>query len=160
VDTNLKLFDYFPLIRQWAGDRGLLDSSLRDRQFLKLIEEFGELAGGIARGNLGTIKDSIGDMLVVITIHAAQNKINLEDVTYQQNIIYTEDFIPLLVQAIRDLAFYNEPIFYSFFVDHLEVAADCYNFELEECLAAAWEEIKNRKGKTTNGIFVKEEDLK
>jgi NTP pyrophosphatase (non-canonical NTP hydrolase) len=30
----------------------------------------------------------------------------------------------------------------------------------EECLEAAWDEIKGRTGKTVNGVFVKEEDIK
>lgn len=30
---------------------------------------------------------------------------------------------------------------------------------LDECLACAWNEIKDRKGKMVNGIFVKESDL-
>ena len=34
----------------------------------------------------------------------------------------------------------------------------CYQLELEpeECLQAAWDEIKNRKGKTINGTFIRE----
>ena len=34
----------------------------------------------------------------------------------------------------------------------------CYQLELEpkECLQAAWDEIKNRKGKTVNGTFIRE----
>lgn len=31
-------------------------------------------------------------------------------------------------------------------------------FEPSECLEAAWNEIKDRKGKTENGIFIKESD--
>lgn len=31
--------------------------------------------------------------------------------------------------------------------------------DIEECIALAYEEIKDRKGKTVNGVFVKEEDL-
>ena len=30
---------------------------------------------------------------------------------------------------------------------------------LEECLAKAWEDIKDRKGRMIDGIFVKETDL-
>ena len=30
---------------------------------------------------------------------------------------------------------------------------------LSECLARAWDDIKDRKGKMVDGIFVKEEDL-
>ena len=34
----------------------------------------------------------------------------------------------------------------------------CYqlNLEPEDCLQAAWDEIKNRKGKTVNGTFIRE----
>ena len=34
----------------------------------------------------------------------------------------------------------------------------CYQLELEptDCLQAAWDEIKNRKGKTINGTFIRE----
>ena len=34
----------------------------------------------------------------------------------------------------------------------------CYQLELEpkDCLEAAWNEIKNRKGKTVNGTFIRE----
>ncbi len=34
----------------------------------------------------------------------------------------------------------------------------CYqlNLEPENCLQAAWDEIKNRKGKTINGTFIRE----
>ncbi|WP_232329793.1 MazG nucleotide pyrophosphohydrolase domain-containing protein [Sporosarcina sp. P37] len=31
---------------------------------------------------------------------------------------------------------------------------------IEQCIAAAYEEIKDRKGKMVNGVFVKEADLK
>tara|TARA_B100000287_G_C20294387_1_gene647217 strand:+ start:167 stop:460 length:294 start_codon:yes stop_codon:yes gene_type:complete len=34
----------------------------------------------------------------------------------------------------------------------------CYQLNLEpkDCLQAAWDEIKNRKGKTVNGTFIRE----
>lgn len=31
---------------------------------------------------------------------------------------------------------------------------------IQDCVKSAWLEIKDRKGKTVNGMFVKEEDLK
>ena len=34
-----------------------------------------------------------------------------------------------------------------------------HGLEMEECLAVAWEDIKDRKGKMIDGIFVKEADL-
>lgn len=63
---------YEPIL-QWAADRNILKGSTRKNQMTKLVEEIGELAGGIARGNEDTIKDSIGDSLVVLTILAEQS---------------------------------------------------------------------------------------
>lgn len=33
------------------------------------------------------------------------------------------------------------------------------NMDIHECLNAAYDKIKNRKGKTINGIYIKDEDL-
>ncbi|HDL4381901.1 TPA: MazG-like family protein, partial [Mannheimia haemolytica] len=48
-------------IEQWAEDRNLINGSTPQKQMLKLMEEFGELCGGIARNNPEMIKDAIGD---------------------------------------------------------------------------------------------------
>lgn len=92
------------LIIQWASDRNILKGSTRKDQMVKLVEEIGELAGGIARGNEDKVKDSIGDALVVLTIIAEQS-----------------------------------------------------GTSIVECLDLAWNEIKDRKGKMVDGIFIKEE---
>jgi NTP pyrophosphatase (non-canonical NTP hydrolase) len=42
----------------------------------------------------------------------------------------------------------------------LTILAMQLNLDIETCIAYAYNEIKNRKGKLVNGIFVKEEDLK
>ena len=41
----------------------------------------------------------------------------------------------------------------------LIILAQQQGWTLEECLQYAYDEIKNRKGKTINGTFVKESDL-
>ena len=90
-------------IIQWADDRNLISGATPQAQMLKLTEEVGELAAGVARGQLDVVADSIGDAVVVLTILAAQ-----------------------------------------------------YNLRLEECVVAAYETIKDRKGKMIDGIFVKD----
>ena len=40
----------------------------------------------------------------------------------------------------------------------LTILAEQIGVPVEECMDAAWREIKDRKGKTTNGIFIKEGD--
>lgn len=41
----------------------------------------------------------------------------------------------------------------------LIILAQQQGWTLEECLQYAYEEIRNRKGKTINGTFIKDEDL-
>ena len=42
----------------------------------------------------------------------------------------------------------------------LIILAEQQGLSLKECLGAAWEETKDRRGKTVNGAFIKESDLK
>ena len=91
------------LIRQWAQDRNLIKGSDLKSQFVKLIEEAGELANAIGKKNDIEFADAIGDMFVVLTIMAAQNRMLIED-----------------------------------------------------CIDGAWQEIKDRKGKMVDGIFLKD----
>lgn len=56
--------DTFKLITSWANDRNIINGSTAPHQFLKLIEEIGELAGNLARGK--PIDDDIGDSMVVL----------------------------------------------------------------------------------------------
>lgn len=41
----------------------------------------------------------------------------------------------------------------------LIILAQQFNLTIEECLACAYAEIADRKGKTVNGVFIKESDL-
>lgn len=94
----------FEDIRQWAEDRNLIEGSTPEKQLVKLIEEAGELAGDLARGR--SVADDIGDMVVVLTILAAQKGLTIED-----------------------------------------------------CIELAWDDIKDRKGRMIEGVFIKESDL-
>ena len=71
-------FHYFSKIRGWAFDRNLVEGSNPQAQFTKLIEEAGELATGISKKRPDLVMDGIGDMVVVLTILAAQYDVNIE----------------------------------------------------------------------------------
>ena len=92
-------------IEDWAIDRQLA-SAEPSKQFLKVIEEIGELAEGMAKNRQEQIKDSIGDVYVTLVVLALQ-----------------------------------------------------LDLDISECIKKAYEEIKDRKGKMVNGVYVKEEDL-
>ena len=66
ISTDLYTMNYLTeLILKWGRDKGLHDSDLRP-QFIKLTEELGELAAGIARNSDEQILDAVGDFLVVL----------------------------------------------------------------------------------------------
>ena len=101
--TLMFSFDRFELIRKWATERGIYDKGNSHTQYVKLMEEAGELAQGLLKKDAYEIKDAIGDMVVVLTNLAA-----------------------------------------------LE------GMQIENCIDSAYNEIKSRKGKMTNGTFVKQ----
>ena len=92
-------------IEEWARERAL-DTANPDKQMLKLGEEFGEFCQGLAKNRPEQVKDSIGDMYVVLTILSLQLDLDIED-----------------------------------------------------CVMHSYGEIKDRKGKMIDGVFVKEADL-
>jgi len=93
----------FDSIRDWAHAREIIHGCTGRDQFVKLGEEFGELAESLLRYDLPAIKDAIGDMVVVLTILSAQ-----------------------------------------------------LDMTIEECIAHAYDQIKDRRGRMVNGTWVKE----
>jgi len=57
----------FDLIRSWANQRGLYDKGDTKTQYLKLMEEAGELGRAILKNDQDEFVDAIGDMVVVLT---------------------------------------------------------------------------------------------
>jgi len=94
---------HFDLIRSWAAERGIYDKGNVKTQYVKLMEESGELAKAILKQDKPELIDAIGDMIVVLT--------NL---------------------------------------------AHLAGVKVENCIASAYSEIKDRKGSMSNGTFVKQ----
>ena len=75
-DTDCERFD---LIRSWAQERGIYDKGNSHTQYVKLMEEAGELAAALLNDDKYEIKDAIGDMVVVLTNLAALEGMTIED---------------------------------------------------------------------------------
>ena len=90
-------------VLEWAEPKGLLNPQIAPQQFMKLVEEVGELSNAMLNRNESEQIDALGDIQVVLIILAEQ-----------------------------------------------------LGFDLDTCLECAYNEIKNRKGKTINGSFIKE----
>ena len=69
----------FDLIRFWAKDRGIYDKGNSHTQYVKLMEEAGELAEALLKNDKYEIKDAIGDMVVVLTNLAALEGMQIEN---------------------------------------------------------------------------------
>jgi NTP pyrophosphatase (non-canonical NTP hydrolase) len=77
----------FENIRRWAGDRGIYLKGSSQVQFVKLMEEVGELAQAILQDNQDDQKDAIGDIIVVLTNLAEMMGLKVEeciDFAYEQ----------------------------------------------------------------------------
>lgn len=167
--------EYFQgLVKQWAVDRNLIKGSTPEAQCIKLIEEYGELARGIAKKDEALIKDSIGDTLVVCIILAAQlgsDNFNIDKLIFERSEVNSANVREKLVMngatELGAISYFinvtNRDIdrcvgnIYAL-CDTLAEIAYLYKWSLADCLIAAYNEIKDRKGRMVDGIFIKEGD--
>ena len=66
------------LIGQWHRDRNLIDGSTDKDQYMKLIQEAGELSDSLCKGK--DIRDDIGDMMVVLINIMVRNNLTMKEV--------------------------------------------------------------------------------
>lgn len=88
--AETKASNIYDLIREWAKEKGIYNSGDSKTQYVKLMEEAGELAQAILKQDKAEIKDAIGDMIVVLT-----NLARLED-------MYVEDCIGSAYEVIKN----------------------------------------------------------
>ena len=136
------------LILQWAKEKDLLKLENAPKQRLKLLEEVGETAGAILKNNTDDIKDGIGDMFVVLVILAEQLSEEILFETYGVAKDNDEDFVFLFDNILNSNRLY-------FSLAYLNDICTKLNLDLTECANLAWNEIKDRKGNTINGTFIK-----
>jgi NTP pyrophosphatase (non-canonical NTP hydrolase) len=79
-DTSVdKVPNRFDLIRSWANKRGIYDKGNSHTQYVKLMEEAGELAAALLNNDKLEIVDAIGDMVVVLTNLAKLEGFDIEN---------------------------------------------------------------------------------
>ena len=144
--TELVLKEYQNLILGWAKDKNITREECIPMQKLKLIEEVGEIANAIVKNKKEEQVDGIGDAFVVLTILAEQNKEEFETVDVYSNFEDTElaDLLAMIIYSEYNVDF---GVF-------LELCKRL-NLNILDCVSSAWNEIKDRKGRTENGVFLK-----
>jgi NTP pyrophosphatase (non-canonical NTP hydrolase) len=74
-----KVPSIFDNIRSWAKERGIYERGDSQTQYVKLMEEAGELAQALLKRDEPEIYDAIGDMIVVLTNLAELEGVKVED---------------------------------------------------------------------------------
>ena len=74
-----KVPNRFDLIRSWANERGIYDKGNSHTQYVKLMEEAGELAAALLNDDKPEIVDAIGDIVVVLTNLAKLEGFDIEN---------------------------------------------------------------------------------
>jgi NTP pyrophosphatase (non-canonical NTP hydrolase) len=149
----------------WANDKDILKRENVTKQLLKFDEESGELSGAIIKNNHDLIVDSIGDTLVTLVILAEQlgYKLSLEVLNNAVlDNVYNVDAVGMALNLIRLKGLLcqrpsSETLRWC--IDTTLEISHVLNLSPAHCLETAYNVIKNRKGQTVNGTFVKEEDL-
>lgn len=135
-------------IIEWAKERGLINKDYALKQTIKLIEEIGETAGAILKGDVEKQKDGIGDIYIVITILSAQLGLNAtvptEDVVFWKT--PEQEILNMITNANNNMSMMH----------CLERLCKSLGLDLKECVNLAYNEIKNRKGELKDGTFIKE----
>lgn len=150
-------------IEQWANDRNIIKGSKPIDQAMKLFSEFGELADNVGKGR--DCRDDIGDCAVVLIIMCAQIGFDFndcKDVDFCEGISTKQKIIELMT-ALSAFAYncdqYKDArsgLFES--VSALKLICADLSYTLEECVQIAYDDIKDRKGIMSNGVFIKESD--
>lgn len=171
MELNKKVSDLLFNTKNWFIARGI-DQGDIDKQGLKLIEETGELVSGYLKNKEDIIKDSIGDVAVVVVGYAMMAGVNPEQVFFGSKSDYTPDFggVTAWIWMITDSAFQAKvaqdlgiesslKTNLQNIICYLDLICKELGYDFTECFEGAYNEIKDRKGRWVNGSFVKEQDL-
>lgn len=173
------LIDFSMNVNDWATAKGLVANSTTERQFLKLVEEYGELCQAEIRGDVDDARDAIGDCYVVVGVICALESIGFHGVADSEYELHGDSLCPSrLGAAIGDLASHlarsgnyspneNNLLIRRCLVSIcrcLAISSVSYIGSVmiancpEDCMNQAWGVIANRTGKTVDGVFIKDEE--
>ena len=151
MENQKTVLELQPLLREWASSRNLLNAEIAPKQKLKLFEELGEVSKAILNTDVQEQKDGIGDGFVVLSILAMQ--IGDFDSLFDGYAKIREQTELLLLDVLDNAVRYNSV---ANAMASLQIIALKLGYDFQECANIAWNEIKDQKGKTVGGTFIKE----
>ena len=167
------------LVTEWARDKGLVEESndaLRS-QFIKGVEEGGEIFEAILNRDKDELIDAIGDRLVVATIECLNAGLDPQEYIRRVGVVdldYYDDFSDAvksrkalelacnhgsvqgrLARAVAKQQPIDKPLTELILI--LNRLATLLCVDIGECYRIAYTVIRDRKGSTVDGVFVKDE---
>jgi hypothetical protein len=143
------------LVIDWAVDKKILNKDAAQNQYLKILEEYGEVAGAVLKlqkNGIENLIDGIGDVMVTLTIILAQ----LDKKQYLE--VSKADIRSGGVYALHNRFIENYSKHdYLACAELIQSIAHLYNLNPVDCLWYAYQIISKRKGVTINGTFIKDE---
>jgi NTP pyrophosphatase (non-canonical NTP hydrolase) len=147
-------------IIQWADEKGILKKATPEKQFLKFMEETGELAKAILKSDSEEFIDAVGDVFVTIVVHAELTKPNGVEMNpfkishYEESI---DDICVIFGLMVEDIycAEYESSIHLLNFI-YLENESLANGKTFADCVEVAYNVIAGRTGEMINGTFVKD----
>lgn len=144
-----KLKDLIEKVEAWAEERNLLKFENASKQYLKFLEETGELSRAILKNDVPEIVDASGDFCVCVIILAKQLGVKLETKMYDEEVdgvISLYDFVNLVSPSYVAWEFFSVA----------DAVVKSHGYDLVECLDIAYNVISKRTGRTLNGTFIKD----
>lgn len=167
------------LVEEWARDKGLVEESndaLRS-QFIKGVEEGGEIFDAILNRDKDELIDAIGDRLVVATIECLNAGLDPQEYIKRVRVdgmdafgsfeeaVKTRQVLEFAcqygsTQGLLARAVAKQQPIGEHMVDivyELNTLVTLLCVDIGECYRIAYNVIRNRTGSTVDGVFVKDE---
>lgn len=170
-------------VQGWGKQVKIIGNGQWITQASKLIEEVGEGAGWLCRGNEAEVKDAVGDKCFLIVMVGTMIGLDIKVImdTVSESYYHPDARAnPLLAHRLLhkvnlwlatgiDHAMENDmgsdmpsdyvAACFTNALSWLREYADVNNFTLEDAFSMAWDIVKDRKGRlTTDGVFIKMSD--
>jgi len=155
-------------VQEWANERGLNKPDQAKAQFLKVLSEYGETCDAIIKREKNgddDLIDGFGDTLVTLIVLYQMISIDITELYRsgeKENYLDFSEFIADLDKLRLRLKYPDSgwgllEIQCNDTIRELATHIQAFGFTPEQCLQAAYNEIKDRKGVTMNGTFIKDE---
>ncbi len=155
------------LVTQWLEARNIIEGSTAQAQWMKGVEEVGEVFEALLVSDVALLKDAIGDSFVCVNSVSNQlgydvdtiitSHTNLEERHIHELVLMLGMTTGKIASDIAKGRCAQKSLTYTVWL--LNAIAYKNSVKPEECYQIAYDAIKHRKGEMRNGVFVKEEDL-